>query len=74
MANAWREGFFLGSIKENGRKLSKEAEIKEGVVNALYSIWMSMSGLPFSSLGVENLGPLRICFLRKRFSQVVLPA
>ena len=57
MANARRRKNFLSSITVDGRKLTEETEMKEGVVNAFQNIlsekrdWRpSISGLPFSFL------------------------
>ena len=42
---------FVSSIKVNGRKLSKELEIKEGVVNAFYGIMNEYEWVSFLLFG-----------------------
>ena len=44
MANAHRRRNFLKSISINGRKLDKEAEIKDGLVNAFQNLLSAPGG------------------------------
>lgn len=63
---------FLSSIIVDGRKLTKEAEIKERVVNAFQNVlsesgnWRpSIFGLSFSSLDSDEAGPLEDVFSKE---------
>ena len=69
MANAQRRKNFLSSITVDGRKLTEETEMKEGVVNAFQNIlsekrdWRpSISGLPFSFLDSVQAGLIEDAF------------
>ena len=69
MANARRRKNFLSSITVDGRKLTEETEMKEGVVNAFQNIlsekrdWRpSISGLPFSFLDSVQAGLIEDAF------------
>ena len=69
MTNARRRKNFISSITVDGRKLTKEIEIKEGVVNAFQNILLekgdwrpSISGLSFSSLDSVQAGLLEDVF------------
>ncbi|RVW51943.1 Transposon TX1 uncharacterized 149 kDa protein [Vitis vinifera] len=61
MANAQRRRNYLTAIKVNGRRLTKEDEVKEEVVNSFQRVlskideWrLSISGLPFPVLDSEE--------------------
>ena len=69
MTNARRRKNFLSSITVDGRKLTKETEIKKGVVNVFQNILLekgdwrpSILGLPFSSLDSVEAGLLEEAF------------
>ena len=69
MANARKRKNFISSITVDGRKLTEEIEIKEGVVNVFQNIlsekgdWRpSISGLSFSSLDSVQAGLLEDVF------------
>ena len=72
MANAWRRRKFLVVIKVNGRRLIREDEIKEEVVNAFQRVvieideWRpSINGLPFLVLDSEEARALENHFLEE---------
>ena len=78
MANAPRRKNFLSSITMDGRKLTEETEIKEGVVNMFQYIlsvkgdWRpSISRLPFSSLDSVEVGLLEEAFSEEEVQTVV---
>ena len=72
------ERIFFLLITVDGRKLTEETEIKEGVVNVFHNIlsekgdWRpSISGLPFSSLDSVQAGLLEDVFSAKEVQVAV---
>ena len=76
MANAHRRRNCLKSININGRKINKEAEIKEGLVNAFQNLLSAPGGwrpplpdLAFNEIGYEEAARLEEFFQRRKFGQ-----
>ena len=72
MANAHRRRNFLQSLSINGRRLNKEVELKEGLVNAFQNLfstpdsWRSpLPGLPFNVIDSEEASKLEEVFSEK---------
>ena len=71
MANAHRRRNCLTSININGRKLDKEAEIKEGLVNALQNLLSDPGGWrpPLPDLALNETGHEEAARLEEIFSE-----
>ena len=72
MANAHRRRNFLQNLSINGRRLDKEFEIKEGLVNEFQNLlaapdcWRPpLPRLPFKVIGPENASKLEEAFSEK---------
>ena len=71
MANAHRRRNYLKSISINGRKLNKEAEIKEGLVNAYQNLLSDPGGWrpPLPDLALNEIGHEEAAKLEEIFSE-----
>ena len=71
MANAHRRRNCLKSISINGRKLDKEAEIKEGLVNAFQNLLSDPGGWrpPLPDLALNEIGHEEAARLEEIFSE-----
>ena len=72
MANAHRRRNCLKSININGRKLDKEAEIKEGLVNAFQNLLSDPGGCPpppLPDLALNEIGHEEAARLEETFSE-----
>ena len=72
MTNAHRRRNFLQNLSINGRRLDKEDEIKECLVNAFQNLlsapdcWCPpLLGLPFNVIGLEEAANLEEAFTEK---------
>ena len=72
MENAHRRRNFLQNLSINGRRLDKEDEIKEGLVNAFQNLlsapncWRPpLPGLSFNVIGPEEASKLEEVFTEK---------
>ena len=71
MANAHKRRNCLKSISINGRKLDKEAEIKEGLVNTFQNLLSDPGGWrpPLPDLALNEIGPEEAARLEEIFSE-----
>ena len=71
MANAHRRRNYLKNISINGRKLDKEAEIKEGLVNAYQNLLSDPGGWrpPLPDLALNEIGHEEAAKLEEIFSE-----
>ena len=72
MTNAHRRRNFLQNLSINGRRLDKEVEIKECLVNAFQNLLSALDcwrrpllGLPFNVIGLEEAANLEEAFTEK---------